>query len=92
MLEIIMLVNISFTSHNCHFVATVRTLKLCSHSHLHVFSEVLLSIVTMLYITCLQLIRILFLLTKRIHGLRWGWKAEEKKSLRKAAREGIRVL
>ena len=44
------LINTSFTSHNYHFVVTVRTLKLYAHSNLQICNIVLLTIVIMLYI------------------------------------------
>ena len=50
MLEIIMLVNISFISHNCHFVvgSEVTTVKL-SHSNFQEYVALLLAIITTVY-------------------------------------------
>lgn len=48
MLDIVMLINISFTSHNCHFVVRggeVTTVKL-SHSNFQEYVALLLAIIT----------------------------------------------
>ena len=48
------LVNVSFTSHNYHFVVMMKALKLYSNSNFQLYNIVLLAIVTLLYITFLE--------------------------------------
>ena len=49
------LVNVSFTSHNNHFIFMMKTLKIYSNSNFQLYSIVLLAIVTLLYIRFLEL-------------------------------------
>lgn len=53
---IIRLINISFASHNYHFVVKVITLKLYFHSNVQIYNILLLTIVTMLHIMTLEFI------------------------------------
>ena len=49
MFTTVRLVNMSFTSHNYHFVVvvTVRTLKICSHGSIKIHNTVLLIVFAM---------------------------------------------
>lgn len=55
MFTTVKLVKISFTAHNYHFVVVmVRNFSIYSHSNIQIYSTVLLTVVTMVYIRSLE--------------------------------------